>query len=290
MDRYIVAAECGRCCVGSDVTPVAGLFGSLKKAVKGVGKIANKVVPKPIRDAHKVVYDAHEIGIKTLRQATRPITQNPVWDVAATGASFVPGLGSTVSTGMLGLSALGQGLSVKDIGLRASRGLVPGGPAGAMIFDAGAAFLASGGKIDAATNAILKNQLKTPLAINVFNAGMRAAKARRLDARSLNTLVTALPQGGYAIPRLPSGSEMLTRNIAKYGARVAGDDTFVVAGVADTVREIWAKYGFRRLTDISDDCDQWSNTMMRGGCYVARPRGEPKKLLGGLFTIYGGTR
>jgi hypothetical protein len=72
-------------------------------------------------------------------------TLGPVWDIAATGASFIPGVGTAVSAGMAGAAALGRGESLRDVALSAARGAVPGGPLGQAAFDV-AVGMAKGGK------------------------------------------------------------------------------------------------------------------------------------------------
>ncbi len=53
------------------------------------------------------------------------LTNNPIWDIVKTGASFIPGIGSAVSAGMASAAAFGRGESLADIGLAAARGALP---------------------------------------------------------------------------------------------------------------------------------------------------------------------
>lgn len=54
------------------------------------------------------------------------VTNNPLWKIAQTGAAFIPGVGQAVSAGMASAAAVGRGESLKDIGLAATRGALPG--------------------------------------------------------------------------------------------------------------------------------------------------------------------
>lgn len=90
----------------------AGWFGEdivkgVKKGVRAVGKVA--------------------------KGATKLVTKNPLWNIAKTGASFIPGVGTAVSAGMASAAAFGRGESLKNIGLAAARNAVPPGPARAAV-------------------------------------------------------------------------------------------------------------------------------------------------------------
>jgi hypothetical protein len=98
----------------------AGIFSWIGGAAKSVGKAVGGAVSSVANVVQKGV------GV---------ITNNPLWDIARTGVSFIPGVGTAVSAGMAGASAIGRGDSLKDIGLAAAKGAIPGGPAVQAAFD-----------------------------------------------------------------------------------------------------------------------------------------------------------
>ena len=113
-----------------------GWFGS--SLVKSVGHALAApihVVAAPIRAAAHVTSDiAHgrnvvrsiESGGRELQRATGSITNNPLFKIAQTGIAFIPGLGQGVSAGMASAAAFGRGENLRDIGLAAARGALPG--------------------------------------------------------------------------------------------------------------------------------------------------------------------
>ncbi|HMG13313.1 MAG TPA: hypothetical protein VK571_09065 [Gemmatimonadaceae bacterium] len=65
-------------------------------------------------------------GGRELQGAVGSITNNPLFKIAQTGIAFIPGLGQGVSAGMASAAAFGRGDSLKDMGLAAARGALPG--------------------------------------------------------------------------------------------------------------------------------------------------------------------
>lgn len=70
-------------------------------------------------------------------EAVGVVTKNPLWDVVKTGASFVPGIGTAVSSGMAIAAGIGSGESVGNIMLKAAREALPGGPIVKLGWDVG---------------------------------------------------------------------------------------------------------------------------------------------------------
>jgi hypothetical protein len=94
----------------------------------------------------------------TVQAAAHAVSANPLWDIAKTGISFIPGVGTAVSAGMSAVAAVGQGKSLKDIGLAAARGAIPGGPAVQAAFDV-ATGLIDGKNITEAVISGVRNQV-----------------------------------------------------------------------------------------------------------------------------------
>jgi hypothetical protein len=86
------------------------------------------------------------------------VTNNLLWNIVATGASLIPGLGTAVRAGMVGgFAALGRGMSLKDAAIAAARQSLPGRPVAAA-FDI-VMGLAHGRRIDAAALDAARNQI-----------------------------------------------------------------------------------------------------------------------------------
>lgn len=144
----------------------AGKFGDrLKKAWKKVKRAGKKV-------AHGIQKGLHVI------------TDNPLWDMAQTGASFIPGIGSAVSAGMASAAAIGKGKSLADVGLAAARGALPGGAMTQAAFDIGVGAL-KGKRLDKVALGAIRRQLPGgPMAKGAFDAAIatiEGAKPHELD-------------------------------------------------------------------------------------------------------------
>ena len=86
---------------------------------KAKGDFGKQAFPAGALDkAATTVAHVAQKGLKT-------ITNNPLWKIAQTGMSFIPGIGTAVSAGMASAAAIGRGESLKDIGLAAARGALP---------------------------------------------------------------------------------------------------------------------------------------------------------------------
>lgn len=115
------------------------------------------------------------------------MTNNLLWNIVATGASLIPGLGTAVRAGMVGVAALGRGMSLKDAAIAAARQSLPGRPVAAA-FDI-VMGLAHGRRIDAAALDAARNQIPG-----------RAARAR-----ASIPLCKQLKRGAVGVPRRLSG-------------------------------------------------------------------------------------
>jgi hypothetical protein len=125
------------------------------KVIQAVTKQVKRLAKNPIvRAAIKYA----TTPLKLAKKALSGVTNNPLWDIAATGASFIPGVGSAVSAGMATAAALGKGASLKDAALAAVKNALPGGPVAAAAFDV-AVGLAHGQRIDEAALAAARKQL-----------------------------------------------------------------------------------------------------------------------------------
>ncbi len=208
---------------------VAGFFDDVVSAAKSIGKGATRAVS---RAASSVTRTAARWGSSALRaggSALRAVSNNPVWSAIQTGASFVPGMGTAISSGMATAAALGRGESIRDAGLAAARAALPGGPLAAAAFDT-AIGIAKGQRFDRIALNAARNQLPAGPARAAFDAGVTAvqhgpsAALRTLPGAATRMLPpaarAALPmaQRGFAFARHPSfgGGMALARQAMPY--------------------------------------------------------------------------
>lgn len=109
----------------------------------------------------------------SLKSAVKGVTDSPLWKIAQTGASFIPGVGTAVSVGMSAAYSFGHDVSLKDAALAAARDAIPGGPAAQAAFDVGVG-LAEGQTLTQASITAARNQLPAN-ARPGFDAGVQAA-------------------------------------------------------------------------------------------------------------------
>lgn len=130
------------------------------------------------------------------RDVLHTLTDNPIWDIAQTGISFIPGIGQAVSAGMATAAAVGKGKALADIALAAAKGAVPGGPLIQAAFDIGVG-LAQGQPLgDLALNE-LRNQVPGgELGKAAFDAARAVASGQRLDQVALNLAKEKLSDEG----------------------------------------------------------------------------------------------
>jgi len=73
--------------------------------------------------AERIAAGAEDVS--DLRAMVRKISDNPLWNIAQTGAWFIPGYGPAISAGMAATAAWGRGESLTDAALAAARGAIP---------------------------------------------------------------------------------------------------------------------------------------------------------------------
>lgn len=167
---------------GSDTA----LFGSVGKFVK-----------KAVSGAAKGVSSA----AKTAAKGASTVTKSPIWNIAQTGASFIPGVGQAVSSGMAAAAALGRGESAKDIALAAARGAVPGGPAAQAAFDVAVGAI-KGQRLDRAALAAVREQVPGgELGRAAFDAGVAMATGTNPETAVMSAAQRAAMQSVLAAGR-----------------------------------------------------------------------------------------
>lgn len=122
----------------------------LQDVTRQVGKIASSL-PKTLEKATA-------LGDRALRSALSHVVNNPVWDIARTGVSFIPGVGAGVSAGMAATAAYGRNQSARDIALAAARGALPGGDLAKLAWDVGVG-LGKSPRLDRAAVQVVGRQL-----------------------------------------------------------------------------------------------------------------------------------
>ncbi len=136
-------------------------FRWVSSAVRTVDKGVSSVVsPVAKRVEYAARYASRTVGVplQVAQKALNVVTNNPVWSVAQTGVSFIPGIGQAVSSGMAVASAVGRGVAAHDLALTAAKNALPGGPIAATAFDV-AVGLIKGGNVNAASLAAARNQI-----------------------------------------------------------------------------------------------------------------------------------
>lgn len=118
-----------------------------------------------------------------IQSALKSVTNNPLWDMSRTGVSFIPGVGSAVSSGMAAAAAMGRGASAKDIALAAARGALPGGPLVQTAFDIGVGLAQNKGLEESALN-VAHNQIGNLIGDRLGPVGGQVAKQLAKQALS----------------------------------------------------------------------------------------------------------
>jgi hypothetical protein len=186
-DGNLVVYQAGRALWNSDTAggvkhehSGGGLFGSIGSAIGSVAKSA---------------YGLASQGEHLLQEGTKALTNNPLWDIARTGVSFIPGVGNAVSAGMAGAAALGRGESLANIALSAAKGALPGGALTAAAFDI-ATGLAKGKNV---TDAILQAaRAQVPggdIGKAAFDAATAIAQGHALSDVAINAIRAKVPGG-----------------------------------------------------------------------------------------------
>ena len=184
----------------------AGFFDDIGKAFSDVGKSVEKAatdvahtVGTLANDAVKVAESVANIPLTVVKQTFGAITNNPLWDIAQTGVSFIPGIGTAVSAGMATAAAIGRGAGLKDIALAAAKGALPGGPIAAAAFDIAAGVLLQGKSLDSVALDFVKSKLPGgPIAGVAFDVASAVILGKHASAQDivLSAAKGALPKNG----------------------------------------------------------------------------------------------
>ncbi|MCC6215938.1 MAG: hypothetical protein IT376_13820 [Polyangiaceae bacterium] len=163
------------------------------QAVRAVARQAARLARNPLVRA--AIRHA-TTPLKLAKRALSGVTNNPLWSIAATGASFIPGVGSAVSAGMATAAALGRGASLKDAALAAVKNALPGGPVAGAAFDV-AVGLAHGERIDEAALAAARSQVPGgELGRAAFDAALETIKTKSVAGVPALMARAAVQQAG----------------------------------------------------------------------------------------------
>jgi nucleoid-associated protein YgaU len=160
----------------------AGFFDDIGKAFSSVADVVTKpleVITKPVMDVVKPIANV--------------ITNNPIFDIVKTGVSFIPGVGTAVSSGMSALAAIGRGQSLKDIALEAAKGALPGGAVTRAALDIGLGAIQGKNLGDLALQTLRKQVPGGELGKAAFDAGAAIAKGLINKPQQLAAKRNALP-------------------------------------------------------------------------------------------------
>lgn len=264
-DQELAAVGCPTLAAVGAPMSVGGLFGGLKrafsrvvpKAVRNVVSKAASTVSKVAKGAASAAFRHATLPINMIRKGpaaaikdlvrkdlrlTKAITNNPAWNIAATGVSFIPGVGQGVSAGMAAAAAAGRGESLRDIGLAAAKNALPGGPVAAAAFDV-ALGVAKGQKLDQIALNTVRNQLPGgPAAKAAFDVGLRAARGEKINPAAVAAAVA--PAVGLQkavaitskIAAARAAAQKITRGIASPADRKVAQQGFLLTkGIAGVV-------------------------------------------------------
>jgi len=174
-----------------DAPETGSIFGDIVHAVSSVAR----TVASPVASVAKAAYGLASQGTHLLQSGLHAITNNPLWDIAKTGISFIPGVGTAVSAGMAGAAALGRGESLANIGLAAARGALPGGAVTQAAFDA-AIGLAKGRNVTDAILQAARSQVPGgEVGKAAFDAATAIAKGHALSDVALSAIRAKVPGG-----------------------------------------------------------------------------------------------
>lgn len=238
--RFFLDREMRR--VGLELPPsvdgcesVDGLFGDIAKAVGGAAKAVTRPARRVVRRAGRTVSRAGRKFGRAMKRTTRKLGRlakravkkygRAALDIAQTGASFVPGVGTGLSAGIGAARALARGQSWRHAlragalsaipggplaraaaetglgvlegkrfdraALAAASGAIPGGALGREAFRSGLA-LARGGRLDRVALAAAQRQLP-PAGRQAMRMGLQVARGHRLDRVASRGIVRALP-------------------------------------------------------------------------------------------------
>jgi nucleoid-associated protein YgaU len=130
-----------------------------------------------------------------VQQGLKAVTNNPLWDIARTGVSFIPGVGTAVSAGMAGAAAVGRGESLANIGLAAAKGAIPGGPIVLAAFDVGAGLLSGKNVTDAVLAGVRSQVPGGAIGQAAFDAAVALKNGTALSAAALDAVRSQVAGG-----------------------------------------------------------------------------------------------
>lgn len=193
---------------------VGGAFGMFKGLINAPLEMIKKI---------PVVGKAVEKTEQLAQQGIKAVTNNPLWDVARTGVSFIPGVGTAVSAGMAGAAAIGRGESAQNIALAAAKGAIPGGPIVQAAFDVGIG-LANGKRVDDVILAGVRSQVPGgALGAAAFDTAIALKNGAALDNAALAAVALAAGDvAAQALVRGAVGAALKTGALAAPAMPVAG--------------------------------------------------------------------
>lgn len=153
---------------------------AVSSAAKKVGAVSKSIAK------HTGLWQAGSLALK----GAKILTNNPVWNIAATGASFIPGVGTAVSAGMGAAAALGRGQSLGNAVLAAGRNALPGGPAVKAAFDIGLGVARGHGLSQAALGAVRGQLPGGDAAKAAFDAAVTLTHAKSLTPAHVATIAS----------------------------------------------------------------------------------------------------
>lgn len=181
-----------------------------------------KSVARPLAPIADAAYKTAEKVVGAHKDALRVALNNPVAQVAAMAASYVPGIGTGAASAIGALAAIGRGASLQDAALAAARASLPGQPASGAAFDLASGVLLKGQRLDAAGLAALREALPGGPAAQVgFDAALAAWRGRAEVLRS--------PAAAAALRALPNnprarGAYLQGIGISKMANSVSGSN------------------------------------------------------------------
>jgi hypothetical protein len=272
-----------------------GFFDVIAAPFKAVASVA-KAVGSGVASVAKAGYGLASQGTNLLQQGLKAISNNPLWNIVQTGASFIPGVGTAVSAGMAGAAAIGRGESLKNIGLSAARNAIPGGPAVQAAFDVAHGLLGGKNVTDAVLQAARSQVPGGAAGQAAFDAAVAIGKGAALNDVAIQQIRKAVPGGvlgqqtfdkiltGYrqnaggrmigSFPGLTAAARSVAQTIQqspfarqKTVRDLAGDLSTAPANVRSAIAELMNRWKGQRLYTAGDvgDYDSAESCCVREG-------------------------
>ncbi len=235
--------------------PVMGAVGTVLKPVGDVVGGVLKPVGGVLGDVLKPVGSVLDTVGKPLTSVLQPIGKvldNPLFDMARTGVSFIPGVGTAVSAGLGALAAAGRGASLSDMALEAAKSAIPGGPAVKAAVDIGLGAMQGRNVSDQVLEQVRSQLPGGELAKAAFDAATAIGKGQHVDQAALAAIQSRVPGGEagrqvfrqvvdtynanktpggapVAFPHLPAPIQRLTATMQRMGRRAIKLPTKAIA-------------------------------------------------------------